>query len=175
MVNDVGVHRAHLSQGWQLSSPLPLDTMLRIHCMQQWYNLSNGMMEDALHEIASMRMFAKISLDQATPDLTTIGMTYFLDHSELMQKVWNFLNQFKIQYRQLLEQSQDINTKLDKNLAELTAIEFNMNPSEFEEFTDMLVITTNEYKRSFLLHKEVLRRHFDFPFEPGISESLVIG
>ena len=30
----------------------PLDTMLRIHCMQQWYNLSDGAMEDALYEIA---------------------------------------------------------------------------------------------------------------------------
>ncbi|STD20331.1 IS5 transposase [Enterobacter asburiae] len=28
-------------------------TMLRIHCMQHWYNLSDGAMEDALYEIAS--------------------------------------------------------------------------------------------------------------------------
>ncbi|OZG41228.1 IS5/IS1182 family transposase, partial [Aeromonas sp. A35_P] len=48
--------------------PYPLDTMLRIHCMQQWYNLSDGAMEDALYEIASMRLFAKLSLDQAIPD-----------------------------------------------------------------------------------------------------------
>ncbi|EJJ36205.1 IS5 transposase and trans-activator, partial [Klebsiella pneumoniae subsp. pneumoniae KPNIH2] len=27
--------------------------MLRIHCMQHWYNLSDGAMEDALYEIAS--------------------------------------------------------------------------------------------------------------------------
>ncbi|WP_421241940.1 transposase, partial [Aeromonas enteropelogenes] len=25
--------------------------MLRIHCMQHWYNLSDGAMEDALYEI----------------------------------------------------------------------------------------------------------------------------
>ena len=35
--------------------PNPLETMLRIHCMQHWYNLSDGAMEDALYEIASMR------------------------------------------------------------------------------------------------------------------------
>ena len=52
--------------------PYPLDTMLRIHCMQQWYSLSDGAMEDALYEIASMRLFAKLSLDQAIPDRTTI-------------------------------------------------------------------------------------------------------
>ncbi len=34
--------------------PYPLETMLRIHCMQHWYNLSDGAMEDALYEIASM-------------------------------------------------------------------------------------------------------------------------
>lgn len=26
----------------------PLETMLRIHCMQHWYNLSDGAMEDSL-------------------------------------------------------------------------------------------------------------------------------
>lgn len=41
--------------------PYPLETMLRIHCMQHWYNLSDGAMEDALYEIASMRLFARLS------------------------------------------------------------------------------------------------------------------
>ena len=40
--------------------PYPLETMLRIHCMQHWYNLSDGAMEDALYEIASMRLFARL-------------------------------------------------------------------------------------------------------------------
>ncbi|WP_205729911.1 IS5 family transposase, partial [Escherichia coli] len=43
--------------------PYPLETMLRIHCMQHWYNLSDGAMEDALYEIASMRLFARLSLE----------------------------------------------------------------------------------------------------------------
>ncbi len=47
--------------------PYPLDTMLRIHCMQQWYNPSDSSMEDVLYEIASMRLFAKLSLDLAIP------------------------------------------------------------------------------------------------------------
>lgn len=41
--------------------------MLRIHCMQQWYNLSDGAMEDALYEITSMRLFTKLLLHQASP------------------------------------------------------------------------------------------------------------
>jgi IS5 family transposase len=31
-----------LSQGGQWPTAYPLDTMLRIHCMQHWYNLSDG-------------------------------------------------------------------------------------------------------------------------------------
>lgn len=31
--------------------PYPLDTMLRIYCMQQCYNLSDYAMEDVLYEI----------------------------------------------------------------------------------------------------------------------------
>ncbi len=42
--------------------PYPLETMFRIHCMQQWYCLSDEAMEDALYEIASMRQFAQLSL-----------------------------------------------------------------------------------------------------------------
>ncbi len=34
--------------------PYPLEPCC-IHCMQHWYNLSDGAMEDALYEIASMR------------------------------------------------------------------------------------------------------------------------
>ncbi|OKW56752.1 hypothetical protein AWP73_25505 [Escherichia coli] len=58
--------------------PYPLETMLRIHCMQHWYNLSDGAMEDALYEIASMRLFARLSLDSALPDRTktTINIEY---------------------------------------------------------------------------------------------------
>ena len=40
--------------------------------MQHWYNLSDGAMEDALYEIASIRLFARLSLDSALPDRTTI-------------------------------------------------------------------------------------------------------
>jgi Transposase and inactivated derivatives, IS5 family len=52
--------------------PYALETMFRIHCMQQWYSLGDEAMEDALYEIASMRQFAQLSLDKAIPDRTTI-------------------------------------------------------------------------------------------------------
>jgi IS5 family transposase len=58
--------------------------MLRIHCMQHWYNLSDGAMEDALYEIASMRLFARLSLDSALPDRTTImNFRHLLEQHQL--------------------------------------------------------------------------------------------
>src|SRR3989304_7620481 len=38
--------------------PMPLERMLRIYFMQQWYGLSDPAMEDALYNIESMRRFA---------------------------------------------------------------------------------------------------------------------
>ncbi len=52
--------------------PYPLSSMLRIHCFQQSYRLSDAAMEDSLYETASMGCFSKLSLDKSLPDHTTI-------------------------------------------------------------------------------------------------------
>lgn len=50
-----------------------LATMLRIHPLQQWYDLTNPAMEDALIEVPTMRRFAGIELiSDCIPDETTI-------------------------------------------------------------------------------------------------------
>jgi hypothetical protein len=40
--------------------PMPLSMMLRIHCLQHWFDLSDPGAEDALYEIESMRRFTGI-------------------------------------------------------------------------------------------------------------------
>ncbi|OLH84005.1 transposase, partial [Xanthomonas oryzae pv. oryzae] len=40
--------------------PYRLETMLRIHFLQQWYALSDPSAEEALYDTVSMRRFAKI-------------------------------------------------------------------------------------------------------------------
>ena len=53
--------------------PYPLKTMLRIHLLQQWYELSDPAMEDALIEVPTMRRFAGIDMiSDRIPDETTI-------------------------------------------------------------------------------------------------------
>jgi len=41
--------------------PYPLETMLRVHLLQNWYALSDPAMEEALYENTPMRMFSKLS------------------------------------------------------------------------------------------------------------------
>ena len=53
--------------------PIGLGRMLRIYFMQQWFNLSDPGMEDALYDSESMRRFAGIELGRdPVPDETTI-------------------------------------------------------------------------------------------------------
>ena len=53
--------------------PIPLERIVRIYFMQQWFNLSDPAMEDALYDSAAMRNFAGIDLGrEAAPDETTL-------------------------------------------------------------------------------------------------------
>ena len=42
--------------------PYPLETMFRIHCMQQWYSLGDEAMEDALYEIKDLKRLKKTGM-----------------------------------------------------------------------------------------------------------------
>ncbi|OLI16645.1 transposase, partial [Xanthomonas oryzae pv. oryzae] len=52
--------------------PYALAPMLRIHLLQQWYALSDPAMEEALHEIPTLRRFAQLGGLDNVPDETTI-------------------------------------------------------------------------------------------------------
>jgi IS5 family transposase len=53
--------------------PFPIAVMLRIYCLQQWYQLSDPGAEEALYDIHSMREFCKLELGRdPIPDETTI-------------------------------------------------------------------------------------------------------
>lgn len=46
--------------------PFGIETMLRIHCLQQWFALSELAMEEALHDMPVLRDVAKMSEGVAT-------------------------------------------------------------------------------------------------------------
>jgi transposase, IS5 family len=62
----------HAPDGKRGRPPFPIETMLRIHFMQQWYTLSDPAMEEALHEVALFREFAGLSIGERLPDESTI-------------------------------------------------------------------------------------------------------
>ena len=70
--------------------PMPLERMLRIYFMQQWYALSDPAMEDALYDIESMRRFAGIDIaTDMVPDETTIlHFRHLLEKHELTEKIF---------------------------------------------------------------------------------------
>ena len=70
--------------------PFPLPVMLRIYCLQQWYNLSDPGAEEALYDIQSMRAFAGLELGRdAIPDETTIlNFRHLLERHELTKAIF---------------------------------------------------------------------------------------
>jgi IS5 family transposase len=73
--------------------PYALQTMLRVHLMQNWFGLSDPAMEEALYEIGSMRLFAKLSLTQAIPDETTIlNFRRLIETNELAPAIFDKVN-----------------------------------------------------------------------------------
>src|SRR5690554_6539563 len=74
----------HYHKGDRGRPHYPLPTMLRVHCMQLFYNLSDPAMEDALYEIESMRRFAGLRLSDNLPDETTIlNFRHFIERHKL--------------------------------------------------------------------------------------------
>ena len=52
---------------------MPLETMLRVYFLQNWYGLSDSMAEGTLYDSEAMLRFARIDLgDGQIPDETTI-------------------------------------------------------------------------------------------------------
>lgn len=64
--------------------------MLRIHLLQQWYDLSDPAMEDALIEVPTMRRFAGIDMiSERIPDETTIlAFRHLLEKHDLGQQIF---------------------------------------------------------------------------------------
>jgi len=75
--------------------PYPLETILRVHLMQNWFGLSDPAMEEALYEITPMRVFARLSLTEPIPDETTIlNFRRLLEKNELAPEILARVNAY---------------------------------------------------------------------------------
>ena len=95
-----------------------------------------------------------------------LGFTYFLEHSEVMNKVWDYLNSFKTRYEKMIEHMKEINLELDRYLIELSKLEFNLNTDELSRFSTSLSQTNNELERKILLIQKIEERGIDLGYDP---------
>jgi len=72
------------------TQPKPLEWMLRIYFMQNWFNLSDPQAEDSLYDIEPMRRFAGIELaEDAIPDESTIlRFRHLLEQHQLTEQIF---------------------------------------------------------------------------------------
>ena len=79
--------------------PMPMETMLRIYFLQQWYSLSDPAAEEALYDIESMRRFAQLELlDDAIPDETTIlKFRHMIERNALSEAIFADINNYLVE------------------------------------------------------------------------------
>jgi IS5 family transposase len=86
----VGLIEPHYPKAGKGRRPYPLEVMLRIYFLQQWYQLSDPGAEEALYDIQSMRAFAGLELGHdAIPDETTIlNFRHLLEAHDLTKAIF---------------------------------------------------------------------------------------
>jgi IS5 family transposase len=74
--------------------PMPLETMLRVYFLQQWYALSDPMAEEMLCDSDAMRHFAGIELgcDRIPDETTILNFRHLLEKHELTEKLFAEVN-----------------------------------------------------------------------------------
>jgi transposase, IS5 family len=89
----LGLIEPHYPVAGRGRRPYPLESMLRVHLMQNWFALSDPAMEEALYEIASLRAFAHLSLSEPIPDETTIlNFRHLLEENDLAADIFAAVN-----------------------------------------------------------------------------------
>ena len=84
--------------------PYPIETMLRIHFMQQWFALSDPAMEEALYDSHSMRRFAQLPGGRVPDETTILNFRHLLEAHDIAEGIFEgvtlFLQGFGLAVRQ---------------------------------------------------------------------------
>lgn len=86
--------------------PFAIETMLRIHYLQQWFGLSDPAMEKALHDMPVYREFAKLDgvLDRLPDESTNLRFRHLLERHDLVSDMLRIVNDL-LAYKGLLLKS----------------------------------------------------------------------
>jgi IS5 family transposase len=95
----------HYPKAGNGNQPMPMERMLRIYFMQNWFNLSDPAAEDSLYDSESMRRFAGIELaEDAVPDETTIlRFRHLLERHQLTERIFTEIRSLLEEKRLLLK------------------------------------------------------------------------
>lgn len=90
----LGLIAPHYPKQGQLGrQPYRLETMLRVHFLQQWYALSDPAMEEALYDTVSMRRFAQLGgLDEVPDETTILNFRRLLERHDLARPLFEQVN-----------------------------------------------------------------------------------
>ena len=74
---------------------IPLETMLRMYLMQNWFGLSDEGIEDAIYDSYAMKRFLKIDFStEQTPDATTLlHFRHLLEKHNITRKIFDDVKQ----------------------------------------------------------------------------------
>ena len=83
-----------MPEGKRGRPPFPVESLLRIHFMQQWFTLSDPAMEEALHDMPLFRDFAGLGgWDDRLPDESTIlRFRHVLEKNKLAERILATVN-----------------------------------------------------------------------------------
>jgi IS5 family transposase len=109
-----GLIEPHYPKAGNGRRPMPLERMVRIYFVQQWYGLSDPGMEEALYDIESVRRFAGIELgDVEIPDETTIlNFRHLLEKHGLTEKLLAEVNEYLSEKKLLLREGTIVDATL---------------------------------------------------------------
>jgi transposase, IS5 family len=101
----LGLIEPHYPKAGKGTQPKPMEQMLRIYFMQNWFNLSDPQAEDSLYDIESMRRFAGIELlGHDIPDETTIlRFRHLLEQHQLTERIFAEIRSLLEEKRLLLK------------------------------------------------------------------------
>jgi len=94
--------------------PFELDLILKIHCMQQWFGLSDPGMEDAIYDRNSFQKFLNIDLMAGgVPDETTIlNFRHLLEKHDLAKALFEEINSYLEEKNLLLKEGTVVDATL---------------------------------------------------------------
>lgn len=71
-----------------------LELMLKVHCLQQWYGLSDPAVEEAIYDRNSFQKFLELDLmvEQAPDETTILNFRHLLEEHDLAKKMFKEIN-----------------------------------------------------------------------------------